>query len=123
MRVASHLIRDGRDAALSFLRDPPEEVRAYVGASDNARSSCAGRWRKEIGDARSLGRRVGGSHYDEVRWAEVVAMPESPCAGSGRSPAIPFGGRCSTTRYGRRICEAARAAAGHASHERRGELA
>ena len=34
-------------------------------------------WRKEVGDARALGRRVGPTRYLEVRYEELVADAES----------------------------------------------
>jgi hypothetical protein len=61
-----HLIRDGRDAALSrasrVLKDPPPQTRV------------AARWRRRVLRARSDGRRLGG--YMEARYEDLVADPE-----------------------------------------------
>ena len=66
-----HLIRDGRDAALSFLEMPEgtfTETWAHPG--DAAQFACL--WRKEVGDARVLGQRVGPDRYLEVRYEDLV---------------------------------------------------
>ena len=47
-------------------------------------------WRKEVGDARSLGRRVGASRYHEVRYEELVAEPEATVRAICAFAAIPF---------------------------------
>jgi hypothetical protein len=70
-----HLIRDGRDAGLSFLQ-MPEGTFTRTWAHPTTPSQFACLWRKEIGDARALGRRVGVARYREVRYEELVADPE-----------------------------------------------
>jgi hypothetical protein len=61
-----HLIRDGRDAALSrakrVLKDPPPQ------------SQVAARWRKRILKARENSKRLG--HYMEARYEDLVTDPE-----------------------------------------------
>src|SRR5262249_5430083 len=57
-----HLIRDGRDAALSFL-EMPEGTYARTWARPDTAARFACLWRKEVGDARGLGRRVGKGRY------------------------------------------------------------
>ena len=47
-------------------------------------------WRKEVGDARSLGRRVGASRYHEVRYEDLVAEPEATVRAICAFAAIPF---------------------------------
>ena len=85
-----HLIRDGRDAALSFLQMPEGTfTRTWAHPRTPAQFACL--WRKEVGDARALGRRVGPSRYLEVRYEELVADAESRRSRrSARSPRVPF---------------------------------
>jgi hypothetical protein len=66
-----HLIRDGRDAALSFLEMPEGTfTRTWAHPGDAAQFACL--WRKEVGDARVLGRRAGPGRYLEVRYEDLV---------------------------------------------------
>jgi len=67
-----HLIRDGRDAALSFLQ-MPEGTFTRTWAHPESPSQFACLWRKEVRAARALGRRVGAARYHEVRYEELVA--------------------------------------------------
>jgi Sulfotransferase family len=70
-----HLIRDGRDAALSFLEMPEGTfTRTWAHPRTPAQFACL--WRREVRDARALGRRVGLDRYLEVRYEELVAEPE-----------------------------------------------
>jgi hypothetical protein len=70
-----HLIRDGRDAAVSFLRMPEGTfTRAWAHPQSAVEFACL--WRIEIESARALGRRVGPSRYFETRYEELVAEPE-----------------------------------------------
>lgn len=84
-----HLIRDGRDAALSFLQ-MPEGTFTRTWAHPRTPSQFACQWRKEVGDARALGRRVGATRYHEVRYEELVADPESAVGAICAFAAIPF---------------------------------
>ena len=69
-----HLIRDGRDCALSFAAMPEGIVtRTWAHPRDAAGFAC--QWRAEILAARELGRRVG-PRYLEVRYERLVAEPE-----------------------------------------------
>jgi hypothetical protein len=70
-----HLIRDGRDAAVSF-RAMPEGVATRTWAHPDTPSGFACQWRAEVEAARALGRRVG-DRYLEVRYETLVADPES----------------------------------------------
>jgi len=69
-----HLIRDGRDASLSFL-----SVRAGIMTEgwghpqDAAGFAC--QWATEVRAARALGTRVGPRRYVEVRYEALVADP------------------------------------------------
>ena len=70
-----HLIRDGRDAGLSFLamRRRPR----FNWARPRGLGGFAAQWRREVGRARALGRRLGPARYREVRYEELVADPEA----------------------------------------------
>ena len=69
-----HLIRDGRDAALSFL-ELPEGFSGKTWAQPQTVAQFAARWRTEILAARRLGRHAG-SRYLELRYEDLVAEPE-----------------------------------------------
>ena len=69
-----HLIRDGRDAALSFLGMPRGIVtETWMHPRTPADFAC--QWRTEVAAARRLGRRVG-ARYLEVRYESLVADVE-----------------------------------------------
>jgi Sulfotransferase family len=70
-----HLIRDGRDAAVSFL-GMPEGVATRTWAYPDSPAGFACQWRDEVAAARSLGRRVG-RRYAEVRYEALVQDPEA----------------------------------------------
>ncbi|HLG09568.1 MAG TPA: sulfotransferase [Gaiellaceae bacterium] len=66
-----HLIRDGRDAATSFLLMPTGTyTRTWAHPESPAEFACL--WRTEVAAARALGARVGGSRYLEVRYENLV---------------------------------------------------
>jgi hypothetical protein len=72
--VYVHLVRDGRDCALSFLQMPEGVVtRSWAHPRTAAEFAC--QWRAEVRAARELGRRVGGRHL-EVRYEQLVEAPE-----------------------------------------------
>ena len=69
-----HLVRDGRDAALSFLAVPEGIMTAGWGhPRDVAGFAC--QWATEVRDARALGRCVGHERYLELRYEDLVAQP------------------------------------------------
>jgi hypothetical protein len=70
-----HLIRDGRDAAVSFLA-MPEGVATRTWAYPDSPAGFACQWRDEVAAARSLGRRVRG-RYLEVRYETLVEDAEN----------------------------------------------
>jgi Sulfotransferase family len=70
-----HLIRDGRDAATSFLAMPRGIVtETWMHPRTPADFAC--QWRTEVAAARRLGRRAG-TRYLEVRYEELVADVEA----------------------------------------------
>jgi Sulfotransferase family len=71
-----HLIRDGRDAAVSFLR-MPEGTYTRTWAHPESAGAFACLWRVEVACARDLGRRVGPGRYHEARYEELVSDPEA----------------------------------------------
>jgi hypothetical protein len=68
-----HLIRDGRDAALSFLA-MPAGIMTETWMQPRTPAGFACQWRTEVAAARRFGRRVG-SRYLEVRYEELAADP------------------------------------------------
>jgi hypothetical protein len=70
-----HLVRDGRDAAVSFLA-MPEGVVTRTWAHPRSAADFACQWRTEVEAARGLGTRVG-SRYREVRYETLVAEPQA----------------------------------------------
>ena len=66
-----HLIRDGRDAALSFLSVPAGIMTEGWGYPRDA-AGFAAQWATEVGDAQDLGRRVGPGRYRELRYEALV---------------------------------------------------
>ena len=72
----AHLIRDGRDAALSFLSVPDGIMTEGWGhPSDAAGFAC--QWATEVRAAQGLGERVGPERYLELRYERLVADPET----------------------------------------------
>jgi len=69
-----HLVRDGRDAALSFL-ELPEGFAGKTWAQPRTVAQFAARWRTEILAARRLGRNAR-SRYLELRYEDLVEEPE-----------------------------------------------
>ncbi|MDH4345942.1 MAG: sulfotransferase [Thermoleophilia bacterium] len=71
-----HLVRDGRDAALSYLSVPPGIMTEGWGHPRDA-AGFACQWRTEVEAARRLGRRVGSARYLETSYEDLVADPEA----------------------------------------------
>jgi hypothetical protein len=66
-----HLIRDGRDGALSFL-GMPDEAPTRTWAHPESAAGFACQWVSEVRAARALGGRVGPSRYLELRYEDLV---------------------------------------------------
>ena len=75
-----HLVRDGRDAALSFLSVPAGIMTEGWGHPRDA-AGFACQWATEVRAARELGRRVGTARYLEVGYEALVAEPEAGLRG------------------------------------------
>jgi hypothetical protein len=71
-----HLIRDGRDAALSFL-SMPKGLMTETWMQPRDVAGFAGQWRAEVKAAQRLGRRVGDGRYLEVRYEDLIGDVES----------------------------------------------
>jgi len=74
-----HLVRDGRDAALSFLSVPTGVMTEGWGHPRDA-AGFASQWATEVSAARALGSRVGGDRYLEVRYESLVDDPPAELA-------------------------------------------
>ena len=71
-----HLIRDGRDAAMSFL-SMPQGLMTETWMQPRDVATFASQWRAEVKAAQRLGRRVGAQRYLEVRYEDLVGDVES----------------------------------------------
>ena len=91
-----HLVRDGRDAAASFLQMPAGIVTESWGHPRSV-ADFACQWCTEIGAARELGRRVGPERYLELRTNGSSSRPRTCSDRSAPSPTCPGSLRCSTT--------------------------
>jgi Sulfotransferase family len=84
-----HLVRDGRDAAVSFLRMPKGTyTRTWAHPTTAAGFACL--WRTEVRAARELGMRVGPDRYLEARYEDLVAGPESTVSAICGFADIPY---------------------------------
>jgi len=69
-----HLVRDGRDAALSFLSMPSGVMTEGWGHPRGA-AGFACQWATEVRAAQTLGKRVGDGRYFELPYEALVADP------------------------------------------------
>ncbi len=67
-----HIIRDGRDVALSMLRAYRENRFFYVDLYYATQT-----WKHRVLQARSSGQRLGPERYREIRYEQLTANPES----------------------------------------------
>jgi hypothetical protein len=84
-----HLIRDGRDAALSFL-GMPEGIVTRTWAHPRSVADFACQWRTEVEAAQRLGERVGPERYLEVRYEALVADADAELRRICTFAALPF---------------------------------
>ena len=87
--VYVHLIRDGRDAAVSFMQMPPGTY-TRTWAHPSGPAGFARQWVTEIRSARALGRRVGPTRYLEVRYEELAAEPDRTVRAVCDFAVLPF---------------------------------
>jgi sulfotransferase family protein len=84
-----HLIRDGRDAAVSFLA-MPEGIVTKTWAHPKTAADFACEWRTQVRSAQALGRRAGTGRYLEVRYEAFVADPAAELERICSFAALPF---------------------------------
>jgi hypothetical protein len=74
-----HLVRDGRDAGLSFIemRRRPR----FNWARPRGLAAFAAQWRREVEGARRFGRGPAAGRYLELRYEDLLADPESTLRG------------------------------------------
>jgi len=70
-----HIVRDGRDAALSFAGIRARRRPRWIWPRGIVDFAC--RWREEVAAARGLGATVGPARYLELRYEDLVRSPES----------------------------------------------
>ena len=70
-----HIVRDGRDAALSFAAMRANPRPRWIWPRGIADFAC--RWRHEVEAARELGAVVGPQRYLELRYEDLIARPEA----------------------------------------------
>lgn len=70
-----HLLRDGRDAALSFvaMRRRPR----FNWARPRGVGAFAAQWRREVDGARRFGREQAAGRYRELRYEDLIAEPQA----------------------------------------------
>ncbi|MGZ8692894.1 MAG: sulfotransferase family protein [Gaiellaceae bacterium] len=84
-----HLIRDGRDAAMSFL-SMPKGLMTETWMQPRDVAAFAGQWRAEVKAAQRLGRRVGDERYLEVRYEDLVGDVESVLRRISEFAGLPY---------------------------------
>lgn len=84
-----HLVRDGRDAAVSFLKMPAGTYTRTWAHPDTV-TEFARLWRTEVGAARALGTRARPGRYLEVRYEALVAEPEEVVTSICEFADLPF---------------------------------
>ena len=91
-----HLVRDGRDAALSFLAVPAGIMTEGWGYPRDA-AGFACQWASEVRDARALGERVGDALPRAPLRGSSSSIPRPSCGGCARSRSSATTRRCSAT--------------------------
>jgi Sulfotransferase family len=84
-----HLIRDGRDAAISFL-SMSEGIAFETWAHPRSPAAFASVWRSEVAAARRHGQRLGPGRYLEVRYEDLVADAEGSLRRICSFAALPY---------------------------------
>ena len=73
--VYVHIMRDVRDAALSYAAMPSGHPRGWLWPAGVAEFAC--RWRSQVERARRFGSTIGPHRYVEIRYEDLVLEPES----------------------------------------------
>lgn len=76
-----HLIRDGRDVALSYLSVPWGPTTTW---------QAARKWRRDVQAGRRAGRALGPARYMEIRYEDLVAHPKEVLAATCSFADLPF---------------------------------
>jgi sulfotransferase family protein len=87
-----HVIRDGRDVALSMIdwtkcRPKPGD---FTGWQEDRISTAALWWELNVRLGQLAGKSLGHSFYYEVRYESLVTHPEEECAALCRFLAVPY---------------------------------
>lgn len=87
-----HIIRDGRDVALSVLdwAQPNKGPGRYALWQEHPVAVCALWWRRQVESGRDDGAAIGDAHYREVAYETLVARPEKTLRGMARYLNLPF---------------------------------
>lgn len=72
--VYVHIMRDVRDAALSYAAMPGGHPRGWLWAAGVADFAC--RWRRQVERTRRFGSSIGPDRYVELRYEDLVLEPE-----------------------------------------------
>ena len=72
--VYVHIIRDVRDAALSYGTMPGGHPKGWLWPAGMADYAC--RWRRQVERARRFGSSVGPDRYVEIRYEDLILDPE-----------------------------------------------
>ena len=78
-----HLIRDGRDVALSLMNWPSVRTKkpgTFLTWKDDPVSTAALWWELNVRRGREVGEALGSERYRELRYESLVAHPEQECA-------------------------------------------
>jgi Sulfotransferase family len=84
-----HLVRDGRDVAMSFL-GMPEGIVTRTWAHPRTAEDFACQWKTEVRAAQKLGREIGPEQFLEVRYERLAAEPETVLQQICDFAALPF---------------------------------
>ena len=87
-----HIIRDGRDVALSVLewaheKKGPGRLALW---KQNPLATCALWWSRLVESGRADGQKLGSSHYREVLYEDLVTKPEQTLRGLASFLELPY---------------------------------
>lgn len=102
---AVHIIRDGREVALSTLewaKDGKGPSKLAMWAEEPV-AVCALWWRWQVGTGRRDGARVGPACYREVHYEDLVARPEESLRGLADFLDLPYAPQMATYYVGKTV--------------------